>query len=76
MSQFPSLPSRGHRARFAKEARVPLPTSTITPANLTRVNSWKARLSLSRGLVLDKIIEHAHRTKLFPLVQPTTNTQK
>jgi hypothetical protein len=65
MSTFPQLPKRGHRARFGKEARVPMPTSTVTPANLARVNGWKARLQTSRGLVLDRVIEHAHTTKLF-----------
>ena len=61
-----ALPSRGHRPRLNREARVPLPTSTVKPSNLARVNGWKAHLQQSRGLVLDQVIEHAHNTKLFP----------
>jgi hypothetical protein len=72
MSDFPSLPQRGHRTRFAAAARVPLATSYVTPANLARVNGWKARLQQSRGLILDRVIEHAHTSKLFP----STRTKK
>ncbi len=66
MSTFPAIPKHGHRPRFSKEARVPLPTSRVTPTTKARVNGWMKGQKLSRGLVLDRVVEHAHVAKVFP----------
>ena len=57
--EFPPIAKRGHRPRFGRSVRVPLPTSFVDPSTLAEIASIMKRTGLSRGIVIDRLVAFA-----------------